>query len=472
MQLSELFNVLDGARISQDVTITSLEFDSRKVNPGALFFAIKGERFDGHAFIPEAIDRGACAIVAERAITVDIPYAVVKDARIVMGEIARQFYGAFDDLTTIGITGTNGKTTTAFILHKILECAGLNPGMLGTVWYIVGDSIVPAGRTTPESLDVYKTMYQAQEKGARAVVMEVSSHALSLHRVDTIRFHVAVFTNLTQDHLDFHRTIEAYAQAKFHIFTLLRENGCAIINQDDPRSTEIREYPIPRIITYGLITPADYSANIVDDTIEGLTLDIAWSKNVHRVVSPLIGSFNCYNILASFATAHVLGLEASVIEKGIRQMKRVPGRMERIRNSIFVDYAHTPDAIKNALNALRRYCRGRLLVVFGCGGDRDQGKRPIMGTIATEYADHVVITSDNPRTEDPRQVIRDIEGGITRDNFTVIEDRGDAIAQAIKMMREGDIVLVAGKGHENYQIIGDKRITFDDAEVIRQCTGN
>lgn len=472
MQLNELFRSLDNVLITENVDITSLEYDSRRVMPGSLFFAIKGERFDGHEFIPEAIKRGARAVVAEHEIDDAVPHAIVENARITMGELARTFYGTFDSLTLIGITGTNGKTTTAFLIHNILKCAEFSPGLLGTVWYIIGDTVETAGRTTPESLDIYKAIHTAQQKGTRAMVMEISSHALSLHRVDTIQFHSAVFTNLSQDHLDFHHTIEAYAQAKFHLFSLLRKNGCGIINMDDPKSSEIQRLSIPRLVSYGINNSADYTASITDDSISGLTLEIRWSNNRQRVMSPLIGSFNAYNILASFATTHALGIDIEVIGQGISTMNRVPGRMERIVNNLFVDYAHTPDAIKNALSALRRYCKRQLIIVFGCGGDRDRGKRPIMGKIASEYADQVIVTSDNPRHENPRQVIRDIEQGIRTKAYTVIEDRAEAIAHAVGMMQKGDIVLVAGKGHEKYQTIGDSHLPFDDAEVIRQCFEN
>jgi UDP-N-acetylmuramoyl-L-alanyl-D-glutamate--2,6-diaminopimelate ligase len=315
-------------------------------------------------------------------------------------------------------------------------------------------------------------MAQAEKEDARAMVMEVSSHALSLHRVDDIMFDIAVFTNLSQDHLDFHTTIDAYKRAKLHLFDLLKEKGCALINQDDPVSDEIKRFSIPRIVTYGVTGSADYTASIIKDAIDGLTLDIRWSDQKHRIVSPLLGTYNTYNLLAACVTARILGIDMAVVTQAVMNVKRVPGRMERIAGNIFVDYAHTPDAIKNALIALRRYCAGHLFIVFGCGGDRDKGKRPLMGRIASDYADHAIVTSDNPRREDPRRVIDDIIKGIVKKNATVIVDRAEAIARACAMAQEDDIVLVAGKGHEAYQIIGDKRIAFDDAEVIRGCTGN
>ncbi|MBN2620125.1 UDP-N-acetylmuramoyl-L-alanyl-D-glutamate--2,6-diaminopimelate ligase [candidate division WOR-3 bacterium] len=472
MQLSELFDHIIDSPFTHDVDVTSLEFDSRRITPGALFFAIKGERFDGHLFVDDAITRGAAAVVVERPLHVDVPSVVVKDARAIMGRLAQRFYGSFDGLTTIGITGTNGKTTTAFLIHAILKAAGMKPGLLGTIWYIIGDIQTPAERTTPESLDVFKALAQAERKGAQAMVMEVSSHALSLHRVDDIVFDIAVFTNLSQDHLDFHGTIDAYKRAKLHLFDLLKEQGCALINQDDPVSKEIKRLSIPRIVTYGVTGSADCTAAIIKDTIDGLTLDIHWFDQRHRIVSPLLGTYNTYNLLAACATARVLGIDMAVIIRAVMGMTRIPGRMERVASNVFVDYAHTPDAIKNALIALRRYCAGRLFIVFGCGGDRDKSKRPLMGRIASDYADHAIVTSDNPRHEDPRRVIDDITKGIVNKNATVIVDRAEAIARACTMAREDDIILVAGKGHEAYQIIGDKRIAFDDAEVIRGCTGN
>lgn len=472
MRLSELLEQIIDTPVTHDVDITSLEFDSRKVLPGALFFAIKGERFDGHLFIGDAIARGARAVVIERPLHLEVPSVLVEDARVIMGKLAQRFFGSFDGLTTIGITGTNGKTTTAFLIHAILSAAGMKPGLLGTIWYIIGGVQTPAERTTPESLDLFKAMTQAEQEGAQAMVMEVSSHALHLHRVEKIIFDIGVFTNLSQDHLDFHGTMEAYTRAKLHLFDLLGDNGCALINQDDPVSEEIKKLSIPRIVTFGMAGSADCTATIVKDTIDGLTIDIRWSGQEHRIVSPLVGTYNTYNLLAAFATARVADVDAPIITRAIKTMKRIPGRMERITGNVFVDYAHTPEAIKNALIAMRRYCTGRLFIVFGCGGDRDKSKRPAMGRIASEYADHVIVTSDNPRREDPQRVIDDITNGIIKKNATVIVDRAEAITEACTMVQKNDVVLVAGKGHETYQVIGDKRIAFDDAEVIRACIGN
>jgi UDP-N-acetylmuramyl-tripeptide synthetase len=472
MQLSKLINGIDASKYNfKDVEIKSLEFDSRKVKPQSLFIAIKGKRFDGHKFIEEAEKNGAGAIITQKHVQTDLPQIVVPDTRQILGELTRKFYGDFKDLIKIGITGTNGKTTTSFLIHSILQEAGKKPGLIGTIYYI-GEQSVKAVRTTPESLDIFKMLDQFRKNGARAVVMEVSSHALSLKRVDEIQFQIAVFTNLSQDHLDFHKTIEEYKKAKMRLFLLLDEDGCAVFNKDDSASETIESMHLNKMITYGVENKGDIYGQISKDSLEGLEVEVFESKDKYKIHSKLIGSFNIYNILAAFAVGRAVGLESDTIVRGIENLAYVKGRMERVVDNIFVDYSHTPSAIENALMSLKNYAKGRLIIVFGCGGDRDKDKRPKMGAIASQLADFVVITSDNPRSESPSRIIKDIEPGIKGDNYKIIEDRQEAIEYSIANKKPEDIVLIAGKGHEEYQIIGDKVIDFDDAKVARQCIEN
>jgi UDP-N-acetylmuramoyl-L-alanyl-D-glutamate--2,6-diaminopimelate ligase len=456
----------------QDIDIKNMEFDSRKVVPGTLYIALKGERFDGHDFIPEAVRRGAVAVVTERQTDVTVPQIVVSDTRRTMGVLGRRFYADVENMDMIGITGTNGKTTTAFLVHSILGHAGQKPGLIGTILYIIGEEHIKAVRTTPESLDVFKMIHACHEHGGRALVMEVSSHALSLQRVDELRFRTAVFTNFSQDHLDFHGTMDEYKRSKLHLFDLLVPDGVAVYNADDEVSSDIVQRDLPNRLSFGVEGRADVRAALIDDTTDGVTLDIEYQDRRCRVTSSLIGTYNVYNIAAAFATGIALEVPQDIIVKGIEDLKKIPGRMERVIDDIFIDYAHTPLALEHALQALRKYTDSRLIVVFGCGGDRDRTKRPLMGAIASRLSDLVVITTDNPRSEAPRQIIDDILQGTDRTNVTVIPDRRQAITHAVTHKQPGDVVLIAGKGHENYQIINGRVMTFDDAEVVRACSEN
>ncbi len=452
----------------KDVDISSIEFDSRKVTDGALFVALSGAQYDGHDFVGKAKEKGARAAIVQRKVDTAIPQIVVANSRQVLGILARKFYGDFNDMLKIGITGTNGKTTSAFLMHSILNCAGFNAALIGTIYY-VGSKKVKAERTTPESLDIFKLLKAFHDEGCRSLVMEVSSHALSLGRVSELEFDVAVFTNLSQDHLDFHKTMDAYKQAKLRIFSLLRPQGWAVYNYDDPVSPEIRNLNISQRISYGFSNRADIQIAIVNDDFNGIDLQISHRRVDYRVHSDLIGDYNAYNIGAAFAAALVLGIDPSKIKRGIQGLKAIRGRMERVIKNVFVDYAHTPTALEKALTTLNRRKTGRLLLVFGCGGDRDRSKRPLMGAVAGRHADKVFVTSDNPRTESPDTIIDEIVPGIGSDNYSVIVNREQAIRQALTEMNAGDILLVAGKGHEDCQIIGNQTIHFDDAEVIRQC---
>lgn len=472
MRLSELRSVLPSEAYNlREVDIGSIEFDSRKVGPGALYVAVKGGRHDGHDFIESAARAGAAAVMTERRVTTALPQIVVRDGRDAMAVLAPLFYGRFDELVKIGVTGTNGKTTTTFLIHSILARAGKKPGLIGTVYYL-GASRNKAVRTTPEILDIFKFFAGIAGQGAQAVVMEVSSHALKMKRVEGIEFDAAVFTNLSQDHLDFHQTMDDYKRSKLRLFTLLKPDGCAVYNFDEETSASIEDLPLRRKISFGRQAGSDVTGRTITESLEGLEVEICHAGRRYRVSSPLIGDFNVYNILAAFATAAGLSVDIDDIISGIEELKAVPGRMERVVDSIFVDYAHTPAAIENVLRAFRKYTRGRLIVVFGCGGDRDRGKRRQMGLIASTMADLAVITSDNPRHEPPAQIIADILQGVSGDGHLVIEDRAAAIRRAIESRRGDDIVIVAGKGHEEYQTINDDLIEFSDAEVIRQCFEN
>ena len=472
MQLSELVTAIDGESYKmKEIEIKSIEFDSRKVKPGALFIAVKGEEFNGNNFIDNAIKNGAVAVVTQKEKPARLPQIIVQDTRAAMGKLARRFYGDFADVTKIGITGTNGKTTTSFLLHSILENANKKPGLIGTIYYI-GKTKVKAERTTPESLDIFKLIDQFRKDGAKAVIMEVSSHALSLKRVDDIRFHIAVFTNLSQDHLDFHRTFENYKAAKMRIFSLLKKGGFAIFNLDDPVSKAIELMDLENRVSYGVENRGDIFAEIIKDSINGLNVDVIYKEQRYRINSNLIGKFNVYNILAAFATGVAMDINTDIIIRGIEKLKSIRGRMERVVDNIFVDFAHTPSAIEKVLMSLKQYTRGKLIIVFGCGGDRDKEKRPKMGAIASRLADFTIITSDNPRKESPKSIIGDIEKGMNNSYYKVIEDRREAIRYAMSAKKKNDILIVTGKGHEEHQIIGDKRIEFDDAGIIRECFEN
>jgi UDP-N-acetylmuramoyl-L-alanyl-D-glutamate--2,6-diaminopimelate ligase len=470
MQLSRIFDNIMGERYRiKEQDITAIEFDSRKVRPGALFVALSGDRYDGHDFVKSALEKGARALVVQKRMDADIPQFIVPDTRAVLGKIARNFYGGFPDMTKIAITGTNGKTTTSFLIRSILEMSGRKTALIGTIYYI-GRTKIKAVRTTPESLDIFKLMKGFHDQGMSALVMEVSSHALALKRVDELRFKAGVFTNLSQDHLDFHHSMDHYRQTKLRIFSLLEPGGWAIFNMDDPTSDSIKELGLKHTLTYGMINKSDVRARIIEDTIDGLNIEINHAGRDFMVRSQLIGTYNVYNILGAFSVALCLDIGPDTAVRGIGEVKCIKGRMEPIAQNIFIDYAHTPSALEQALISLKQYTRGRLIIVFGCGGDRDIEKRPQMGAAATRLADLTIITSDNPRSESPQRIIDGIVNGVVNERYRIIENREQAIKTAIREKKDEDILLIAGKGHEDYQIIGDKVTAFDDAEVIRKCT--
>jgi len=473
-------------RLAGDELITGVTTDSRQVEPGNLFVAVAGCAADGHDFIAEAVRRGARAVVFEKESYAEvIPDGVsavrVTDSRRAAAEIAAQFWDhPSDDLVLVGITGTNGKTTTAFLVDSIFRATGARTGLLSTPARFVGGQQLAANLTTPSSAELQKLLAQMREAGATHVTMEVSSHGLAQQRVWMCKFDAGIFTNLTQDHLDFHADLDDYFTAKLRLFTDYVELAepdkamVAVVNIDDAFGGRIIQQTPARTVTYGLDEIAQVSASHTRIGTSGI--DFMLTLPDHRpteVRLNLLGSFNLYNALAAAACGWGLGVAPEAIVAGLEQLKGVPGRFERVDEgqdfTVIVDYAHTPDALENILKAARKLTAARLLCVFGCGGDRDADKRPQMGRIATSLCDYTVITSDNPRSEDPETIIEQIRAGAVGDSYIVQPERRRAIFMAVQRCQPGDILVIAGKGHETYQIIGDQRIPFDDRDVAREA---
>lgn len=462
-----------------DAEIKGVTSDSKAVKNGFMFVAVKGWRADGHRFIKEAIDRGAKAVVfQEQALRLPqsrrVSFIQVADTRKALAKLASDFCGTPSArMKVVGITGTNGKTTTSYLIEAILKEAGFMPAVIGTVNYRFKDKVVPSKNTTPGPVELQSILSGMLKAGVNYVVMEVSSHALHQARTEGIRFHSAVFTNLTQDHLDYHGSLEEYFQAKARLFRHIDSKATAVINHDDAYGRRFKDLTPAQIITYSAAGQADVCAQDIEFDMSGTVFTLCFGAKKAKLNSRLIGRHNVYNVLAACAFALKEGLDPAVIKSAVEKFSLVPGRLERIDFkgdfSVFVDYAHTHDAISCAINALRQVSGNRVIVVFGCGGDRDKTKRPKMGSVVSELADYAIITNDNPRSEDPAGIIEDIKSGIDKDNFCVIPDRRQAIRRSLSIAKEGDIVLVAGKGHENYQVLKDKTIDFDDREVIRKC---
>jgi UDP-N-acetylmuramoyl-L-alanyl-D-glutamate--2,6-diaminopimelate ligase len=476
--------------------VRDIAHDSRKVKPGTLFVAVRGYHLDGHQFISQAIKQGATAIVAEKKdgppFPADTPLLIVDDSRRALALLANTFFGhPSRRLMLTGITGTNGKTTTTYLVKSIIEAAGNTAGLIGTIDYRVGDKVYPAPNTTPESLDLQRLLSEMVGRGASHCVMEVSSHALALNRIAGCEFAAAGFTNLTQDHLDFHESMDAYFRAKLQLFTGLSPEAWAVVNSDDVHGVDIIRKTPARVITTGFSELANVRpVGTIRHGINGLRFDAASPAGTIPVESSLVGRFNIYNILTAIGVGAALGVSADMIARGIRTMNSVPGRMEIVDESqpfgVVVDYAHTEDAIIRLLESIREITAKRIITVFGCGGDRDRTKRPRMGAAAIKGSDIVIVTSDNPRTEDPLSIIRDIEQGLVergiktsareaatpvapgKKPYTLIPDRHEAVSVAVGLARPGDVVVLAGKGHEDYQIIGEKKIRFDDRKVARE----
>jgi UDP-N-acetylmuramoyl-L-alanyl-D-glutamate--2,6-diaminopimelate ligase len=482
MKLRDLIEVLDRPVVSGilDTEITSVIYDSRKAGPGAVFVALRGEKVDGHDFIDKALKAGASAIVAETAPPAEgsTPWVHVRDSRFAMGELARVINDDPARQLLVGaITGTNGKTTTAFLLHHLLNHAHLRCGLLGTVVYDVGGELKTPTHTTPEAPELQGLLKQMVDNGCRAVSMEASSHALELHRMSGVKVDAAVFTNLTQDHLDFHGTMEDYFIAKMKLFDMAAANpkGKLIVNTDDVWGRRLVDKfkNHEGLVTYGLGATATYRAVNPRYDLTGTTFELEFKGRSLLARVPLIGQFNVYNSLAAVAAAHALGCNFRDSVKAMQQAPQVPGRMERVTPDnhgfhVFVDYAHTPDGVSNALSSARGLKPQRLITVFGCGGNRDRFKRPLMAKAAEQYSDICILTSDNPRMEDPKAIMQDAQKGFTKSSHALIEDREEAIHTAIKGARPGDIVVIAGKGHEPYQDVMGVKHPFDDRKIAKR----
>ncbi|HEY7443191.1 MAG TPA: UDP-N-acetylmuramoyl-L-alanyl-D-glutamate--2,6-diaminopimelate ligase [Vicinamibacterales bacterium] len=460
------------------ISVNGITYDSRRALPGSLFVALKGQRADGVLFAREAVDRGAVAIVSETAAPagMPVPWVTVQNGRLALALLADAFYrNPSGELAVVGITGTNGKTTTAYLVSSLFEAAGVKAGLLSTVTYRIVDEDREASRTTPEASDLQAMLREMVERGCGACAMEVSSHALALHRVDGMRFSAAVFTNLTREHLDFHGDMAGYFAAKRRLFEMLPAGAPAAINLDDPYGKTLSEI-VSRPVTYAINQPADVTPGPLSFSMEGLDFEARTPRGLLRVRSTLVGRPNVYNLLAAVTTCTALDLPFTAIEKGIASLQGVPGRFQVVSTKaddvvVIVDYAHTDDALRSLLETARSLAAGRLITVFGCGGERDRTKRPLMGAVAARLSDLVVITSDNPRSEDPTRIIDEIKRGLSPSGteYLVYEDRGEAIQKAVELARPNDTILLAGKGHEKYQVIGNRAEPFDDVAVARDA---
>jgi UDP-N-acetylmuramoyl-L-alanyl-D-glutamate--2,6-diaminopimelate ligase len=475
--LKKLADVLPSKKISgdADLAIKKIEYDSRQIKPGDLFVAIEGYSDDGHRYIHSAIKKGAVAVVAQKNGNYRArAKIIVPNSREALALVASRFYGSPSrKLKRVGITGTNGKTTISYLVRSILQQSQKKVGLIGTIAYWLNDQMIKANNTTPESLDLQKMFSRMSEEKVTSVAMEVSSHALALHRVDGTFFDVAVFTNLNHEHLDFHKTMEAYRQAKGILFQKLKEKGSrAVINMDDPNWRYFSQQTEAERLTYSLNDPnADFfTTNFICTPAKSL-INMVTPAGEMRLDFKLIGESNIYNALASVATGFALKIDPDTIRSGLEALAGVPGRMERIEAgqdfNIWIDYGHTPHAFERLLRTARKLTKRKLLFLFGCGGDRDQGKRPLMGEVASRHADHIILTEDNPRGEDPEVIIKHIAQGIEEKNkVQIIIDRKEGIKRALEIARAGDTLVLAGKGHEDYQVIGDKKVHFSDKETV------
>jgi UDP-N-acetylmuramoyl-L-alanyl-D-glutamate--2,6-diaminopimelate ligase len=474
MNLERVISALAPTDVVQraSVEISDLAYDTQTVDTGALFFCVPGERHDGHAFAREAVERGAAALVVERPLELDVPQLVVRDARRAMAQAAVVFFGdPTRELAVAGVTGTTGKTTTAYLAHAILGAAGRRPGLLGTIESRIGGERRAAIRTTPEAIDLQRAFRQMLDAGDRSAVLEATSHGSELGRLEGVRFAALAFTNLGQDHLDFHGTLERYFDAKRRLF-VEGERPPAAVNVGDEHgrllADELRSLGHEPLLTFGFADDADLRPM-------GLELDAAGARfraGALELETTLRGRFNVENVLAAVALARLLGVEDKAIMAGVAELRGVPGRFEPVDEgqpfTVVVDYSHKPDALENVLRTARDLARNRVVCVFGCGGDRDRAKRPLMGRIASELADVAIVTSDNPRSEDPEAIIAEVLEGVTAD-VEVEPDRAAAIARAVGLAEPGDVVVIAGKGHEQGQEFADRTLPFDDREVAREA---
>ena len=477
MKLQTLLRGLEILQLHADdqLEIAGVQYDSRQVTAGDLFVAVSGFQTDGHKYIEKAAQSGAVCTVCERKPETDIPYVLVPDARAALAVLGANWYGhPADSMCMIGITGTNGKTTSTYLLKHILEkTVGAKVGLIGTIQNMIGERVLHTERTTPESIELQKLFAEMKEAGCTHVIMEVSSHALVLHRADQIRFAVGVFTNLTEDHLDFHKTMDTYCEAKAMLFTRC-ETG--VINVDDPYAAKIMQNASCRLLTMSAQgKPASLAAEKIDLHADRVEFDAVYDGARCPMTLGIPGIFSVYNALGVVGASLALGVPLDKIAGALRTAKSVKGRVEVVPTpgkdyTVIIDYSHTPDSLENILRAVRGFCRGRILAVFGCGGDRDPFKRPVMGRIAAENADISIVTSDNPRTEDPNEIIRQIVAGMqgTGAKYEVIENREQAICRAMDIAKPGDVIVLCGKGHETYQEINHHKRHLDEREVVAE----
>ncbi len=473
MQLSALLKRTEHTLIGGDTEVRSLCYNSRKVAEGDVFFCVVGTYADGHAYAGQAVEAGARVLVVERELPLNVTQVLVKNTRVAMAEMAAAYYGyPTRELTVVGVTGTSGKTSTTYMLKAIAEAAGKKVGLIGTIRNMIGDKAVESDRTTPESVDLQAIFRRMKDEGVDLVVMEVSSHALDQRRVHGVEYNVGLFTNLTQDHLDYHKNFDSYLAAKKLLFY---QSAFAIVNADDPHSEKMLEgLSIPHS-SFGITERADETASEIDITTRGVQFDLNTRIGKTRLSISTPGLFSVYNALSAAAAAIQLGFTLDVVKLGLEKMGVVSGRLEPLPAggrdfTVFLDYAHKPDALENVLKTVRGFSKGRIVTLFGCGGDRDKAKRPLMGEVAGRYSDFIIITSDNPRTEEPMSIIAAIEEGVkkTGAEYVVIENRYAAIEYALHNARKDDVVILAGKGHENYQEINGGKHHFDEKEIVAE----
>ena len=471
MELSRIAQDLGIEYTGPQAEITAVDYDSRKVGRGSLFCCLVGEKTDGHNFASMAVEKGASALICQRPLPLNVPQLIVPDGREAMARAAACFYGHPErELTMLAVTGTNGKTSVTYMVKSVAETAGKKVGLIGTIQNLIGEEKVYTERTTPESVDLFALLRRMADKGVELVVMEVSSHALAQQRVAGIPFKAGLFTNLTQDHLDYHKTFENYRAAKKKLFA---QCGIAILNGDDETAAYMKEGLSIPVWTMGIHHPGEFYARGIEITTQGASFHLFTPQGNGRISLHISGLFSVYNAMGTAALCTAAGIPFSCIVKGLEGLRGVAGRLECVDTgdrhfSVYVDYAHTPDALQNVLETARGFTRRRLISVFGCGGDRDHGKRPIMGEIGGRYSDHVILTSDNPRTEDPMDILKAVEEGVKRTAtpYIVTENRREAIREALEEAGDGDVIVIAGKGHESYQEINGVRHHFDDKEIV------
>ncbi|WP_419872876.1 UDP-N-acetylmuramoyl-L-alanyl-D-glutamate--2,6-diaminopimelate ligase [Candidatus Pristimantibacillus sp. PTI5] len=489
MRLKDVAELLITARLIGDgeTELTGIETDSRLITEGQLFICLRGHTVDGHLFAPQAAAAGAAALIAERELDLPVPQIIVRDCRLAMAVVANHFYRyPSDAVRLIGVTGTNGKTTTTYLIEQILNDQKLPTGVIGTIERRFAGCSYPMTSTTPQTLQLQRYLGEMRDAGTQYCAIEVSSHALEQGRVKGCRFRTAVFTNLSQDHLDYHETMNRYAAVKGLFFSRLGNvysaeesvRTYAVLNADDPLAAEYAELTAAEVVTYGIDKDADVRASNIKITSKGTTFHVQTFRGEIDVVLQMAGKFNVYNALAAISAVLIEGVELSAITASLSSIPGVPGRVEAVNAgqdfAVIVDYAHTPDGLENVLRAIEQFAEKRIICVFGCGGDRDRTKRPLMGNIAVKYADYAIITSDNPRTEPPELILKDIEIGLINSkkdpsSYEFIIDRRAAIQKAVEMASPGDVVLIAGKGHETYQDINGTKHPFDDRKVAKEA---